>query len=374
MIRVLHIISGLGIGGAEAMLGQLVPMLQARGLPQHVVSLTGTGPVARRLEAARVPLTLLDLRRSAGRLSGLPRLAGTVMRFQPDVIQGWMYHGDLAATFAHWASGGWRNRRLMWGVRCSDMDLARHARLIRTEAWLSRWPDVIVANSSSGARVHLAHGYRPRRLEVIANGFDTERFRPDPLVRRDVRAGLGIGEEECVVVHVARVDPMKDHATLLRAVEGVPGLRLLLIGKGTDRLSPPANAIVLGRREDVPRLLPAADMVVSSSAFGEGFCNALGEGMCAGLAPVSTDVGDARVIVGETGSIVPPGDWLSLRRALLSLANLGPEGLRTAGLRARERIVAEFALARSVDRFAALYDPSQTYQKNETLADGVWQL
>lgn len=368
MTRVLHVISGLGVGGAETMLTQVVPLLQARGLAQHVISLTGAGPLADRLEAANVSLTFLDLRRAGGLAAALPRLSGTVRSFRPEVIQGWMYHGDFAATLAHWTSGGRRDRRLMWGVRCSDMDLARHARLIRTGAWLSGLPDVIVANSTAGARTHLAHGYRPRRLEVVPNGFDTDRFRPDPEVRSDVRAGLGIRADECVVVHVARVDPMKDHATLLRAVDGVPGLRLLLIGKDTEHMALPDNTIALGRREDVPRLLPAADIVVSSSAFGEGFCNALAEGMSAGLAPVSTDVGDARLIVGETGPIVPPGDWKALRGALLSLAGRGPDRLRAEGLRARDRIVAEFTLARAVDRFAALYSLPQGHAMSEALA------
>ena len=367
MTRVLHVISGLGIGGAENMLAQLVPMLQSRGFAQHVLSVTGAGPLAGLLEAANVPLTLVNMRYAGGLAAALPQLNGTVGRFRPEVIQGWMYHGDLVATLAHWTSGGRRSRRLMWGVRCSNMDLPRHARLIRTEAWLSGWPDVIVANSASGARTHLDHGYRPRRMEVIPNGVDTDRFRPLPAVRKEVRTHLDFADEDIVVVHVARVDPMKDHSGLLRAVDGVPGLRLLLIGKGTEQLLLPDNAIALGSRDDIPRLLPAADIAVSSSAFGEGFCNALAEGMSAGLAPVSTDVGDARLIVGDTGVIVPPGDWQALRRALQTLAERGPERLRSDGLRARERIIAEFAMSRAVDRFAALYSPPK-YELSEAPA------
>src|SRR5690606_18204571 len=136
--------------------------------------------------------------------------------------------------------------------------------LIRVGARLSGRPDVIVANSTAGVRAHLAHGYRPRRLEVIPNGIDTDRFRPDPAARADLRAALGLAPDARVAIHVARVDPMKDHASLLDAFRNLPEVALLLVGSGTQRLSLPPNAQALGRRDDVAALLSAADIIVSS--------------------------------------------------------------------------------------------------------------
>lgn len=366
MTRILHVISGLGVGGAETVLTQVAPALAARGLPQHVVSLTGVGPLAGRLQDAGIPLTLLDLRRSFGRAAALPRLLQAVRGFRPEVIQGWMYHGDLAATVAHWGCGARRRRRLMWGVRCSDMDLARHARLIRLGAWLSTRPDVIVANSTAGARTHLAHGYRPRRLEVIPNGVDTCRFRPDPARRRELRAVLGIPDGRRVAIHVARVDPMKDHPGLLAAFSALPDVTLLLVGAGTEALAVPANVRALGRRDDVPALLAAADIVVSSSAFGEGFSNAVAEGMSAGLVPVVTDVGDARTIVGDSGQVVAPRDAAGLCAAVRELGALPAGDLVLQGLRARARISAEFSIGGVVERFAALYRDQPVQAGEET--------
>jgi glycosyltransferase involved in cell wall biosynthesis len=353
--RILHIISGLGVGGAETVLTQLATALAARGMAQHVVSLSGTAPLAARLEAGGVPLMRLDLARPAGFAVALPRLVGLTRRFRPDVVQGWMYHGDIAATLVHWVTPGRRNRRLMWGVRCSDMDLDRHASLIRTEAVLSRSPDIIVANSAAGADAHLAHKYRPRRLEIVPNGIDTERFRPDAAQRDAQRVALGIPAGQRLAINVARVDPMKDHTGLIAAVRQLPDLPLLLVGAGTEALDLPANVRALGVRDDIPALLNAADIIVSGSAFGEGFSNALAEGMSAGLAPVATDVGDARLILGDTGPVVPPGAPSVMRDALAGLLALPDAAFAERGPAARARIVGEFGIDRMVDRFADLY-------------------
>ena len=355
MTRVLHVISGLGVGGAETVLTQLATTLATRGMAQYVVSLSGAAPLASRLEAGGVPLMRLDLARTTGLAVALPRLIGLARRFRPDVVQGWMYHGDIVATLIHWVAPGRRNRRLMWGVRCSDMDLDRHASLIRTEALLSRSPDIIVANSAAGADVHLAHKYHPRRLEIVPNGIDTERFRPDATQRDAQRVALGIPAGQRVAINVARVDPMKDHTGLIDAVRQMPDLLLLLVGAGTEALDLPANVRALGVRDDIPALLNAADIIVSASAFGEGFSNALAEGMSTGLVPVTTDVGDARLIAGEVATVVPPGCPNALREGLGALLDLSDDTFAERSAATRTRIVDEFGIKRMVDRFAALY-------------------
>ena len=139
-------------------------------------------------------------------------------RIEPNsIFQGWMYHGDLAALAAHLVTGGRSRRRLCWNIRASNMEDVRYANLIRICALFSRWPDVMVTNPEAGANFHTAHGYRPRRIVVIPNGIDTNKFCPDPITRSALRAELGLGDK-VVVVHVARIDPMKDHATFLEAM------------------------------------------------------------------------------------------------------------------------------------------------------------
>ncbi len=174
-------------------------------------------------------------------------------------------------------------------------------------------------------------------------------------MRAAVRGELGIADDAILLAHVARVDPMKDHESFFAAMAQLPDLRALLIGAGTENLPEASNILRLGRRADVARLLAASDIVVSSSAFGEGFSNALAEGMACGLPAVATDVGDAGAIVGDTGLIVPARDPLALAGALRTLAQEPAAARAERGRRARARIVENFAMARAVARFAELY-------------------
>jgi glycosyltransferase involved in cell wall biosynthesis len=190
---------------------------------------------------------------------------------------------------------------------------------------------------------------------VITNGIEVERFKLDGAARAALRLELGIAADAVVLAHVARVDPMKDHAGLRSALMQLPDVTALLIGRGTEQLPAAPNMHRLGRRDDVERLLAAADIVVSSSAFGEGFANVLAEGMACGLPAVATDVGDARAIVGDSGLIVPPRDPGALAAAIRTLADESAAVRSERGARARARIVENFAMNRAVGRFAELY-------------------
>jgi glycosyltransferase involved in cell wall biosynthesis len=151
---------------------------------------------------------------------------------------------------------------------------------------------------------------------------------------------------------VARVDPMKDHATFLAAMRRQPELRGFLIGLDTETLEVPVNVAALGPRADIAELLPAFDVIALSSAFGEGFPNALAEGMAAGLVPVATDVGDCRLMIGDTGFTAPAGDIEALAAALARAAQAARDG---GGMAARARILDRFALPRALDAFRDAY-------------------
>ncbi|MGE0734280.1 MAG: glycosyltransferase [Alphaproteobacteria bacterium] len=356
--RVLHVITGLGTGGAETVLRAMASDAHRKGREVAVVSLLPGGDNAHRLRVDGVETYDLGMTAGLPSLRALVRLARIIRRFRPATIQSWMYHADLAALLGVVASGRRRRTRLYWGIRCSDMNLTRYSRIlawtVRTCARWSTAPDAVVANSHAGVRVHRRLGYTPREWIVIHNGVDTAAFAPDAAARAAARLELGIADDRVVAITVARVDPMKNYDAIVELLRARPDLLGIAVGRGTEGLPTLENLIRLGRRDDVARLLNAADIFVSTSAFGEGFSNVVAEAMACGLPVVATDVGDAAIQLGAAGRIVPPLDAVALRDSVVALA-ADAAGRRELGAAARARIVALFSQERCFAAFDALH-------------------
>jgi glycosyltransferase involved in cell wall biosynthesis len=358
--KIVYVTAGLRGGGAEAMLARLATARPAVADEIAIVTLLPAEAHMARLRAAGVEVIELRFDQPGGIAAGLLKLARLIGERRPDIVQGWMYHGDLAALVALVLSGRRRHTRLVWSIRCTAIDWRGYGVglwfVVKACALLSGWPDVVTANSVAGLKSHLALGYRPRRAEVVANGIDIDEFRPDAAARRVVRTELGIADGAIVLAHVARVDAMKDHGSFLAAMVALPDLSAVLVGAGTENLPAPRNVLRLGRRHDVARLFAAADFVVSSSRFGEGFSNVLAEGMACGLPAVATNVGDAKLIVGDTGLVVPPERPDALAAAIGTLAAESATARAERGSRARARIVENFAMPCAVQRYVDLYE------------------
>jgi glycosyltransferase involved in cell wall biosynthesis len=271
----------------------------------------------------------------------------------------WMYHADLLGTLAAPLSG---SPPVVWCLRCSKLDLARHPRLTRWTiaalARLSRQPAAVAHNSRVGRKAHADFGYRPRRWAYLPNGFDLDEWRPDEADRVVVRRELGFANGHNVVGLVARIDPEKDHATFLTAAANVvavhPDARFVLIGRGTDTLKIPdalhQRMAVLGERRDIQRLLRGLDIATLCS-LSEGLPNAVGEAMATALPCIVTDVGDAAEIVGETGLVIPPRDPSALASAIVTMIEEGDVARTKRGHAARSRIAANW----SINKIARLY-------------------
>lgn len=367
MIRIVQVVSDLEAGGAEVMLAKLVGGMDRSRFTNIVVSLTDRGQLGEQIESSGVAVHALGMKRGQPDLLALPRLIRLLRSIKPTIVQSWLYHADLLSTMAMKFS---RLPILVWNVRCSDMDLRHYPPLTRwVQRVLAQWsatPAAVIVNSESGKRQHEALGYHPRRWEVIPNGFDTQRFRPNVSVRLPFRQEWKVPQDAVIVALVARVDPMKDHATFLHAAQQVANAKsnvyFLLVGKGTQTL---ASAVatrgltdrvrLLGYRSNIECLLPGIDVFCLSSAFGEGFPNVLGEAMACGIPCVSTDVGDARRIIADTGLIVPARHPASLAHAIVDLIDRGPAACERLGHAARKRIEAEYSLPKIVDRYSTLY-------------------
>jgi glycosyltransferase involved in cell wall biosynthesis len=372
MIRVAHVITGLGVGGAEMMLVKLLEGIDRSEFTNTVITLSSDHALASRVTAGGTPVIGLDVPKSVtGGLGALPRAIRALRSFQPDVIQTWLYHADLLGGIAGRVVGV----PVLWNVQTSTIEPggrgARTRRVARVCGAISKIvPLRIVSCSRAAIEAHAPFHYAVDRFVVIPNGTDLTAFRPDPEARASVRAELGLRDDEKVLGMFARRHPQKDHETLIEAMRlllhDAPASRLVLCGLGLEpenesmtelfvRAGIESRVIRLGVRMDVARIMNALDLHVLSSAFGEGFPNVLGEAMACGVPCVATDVGDSRMIVGEAGRVVPPKDPSALAAAATELLTLSPDDFQALREKARARVVREFALAGSITRYENLY-------------------
>ena len=365
-INVVHVITDLDVGGAEMALLRLLSTAPSGPTRHHVVSLKSNGRLESEIRALGIPVTTLDLDDTRGIGRALARLGRLFKTERPDVVVTWLYHADLLGTLANLLTV---RTRLIWNIRCADMDLSRYSALTRALprilARLSRRPDVIIANSNAGRTAHEAYGYRARSWKVIPNGFDTVKFRPDAQARQRIRADLGVEATTPLVGLVARVDPMKDHGTFFAAaakvIDAMPSVRFLLVGRGTDSAeihhliaaprAPKDKFLLLGERLDIPDILAALDLGISSSKT-EGFSNTIAESMASGVPCVVTDVGDSAIIVGNTGRVVPKASPDQLAQAMIDVLTLPTDQQTALGEAARERIIRHYALETTNQRYA----------------------
>jgi glycosyltransferase involved in cell wall biosynthesis len=368
MARIMHVITGLHTGGAEMMLWKLLSLSHAHH-SQAVVSLMDEGTIGARIAGLNVPVYSLGLRAAAPSPVRALSIRSLTHLFNPDLILGWMYHGNLMASFAGLVSPG--KPPVLWGIRHALDDLALRRRpVVKLGAFFSRQPAAIIYNSAIGAQQHAAFGFHTAQQVVIPNGFDCQSFHPDPASRREVRKELALEEDATLIGLVARYHPMKDHAGFLRAAALVarehPSARFALIGRGT-REQPALQALVaefgledrvflLGERPDMPRITAALDIACSGSAWGEGFSNAIGEAMACGVPCVVTEVGDSPYLVGQTGLCVPPSQPEALARAICQLISAGPEYRQQLGAAARRRVEDNFSLPAVVCRFEKVFE------------------
>jgi len=371
-IRVLHIISGLGSGGAEWMLYRLLRASDDGRNLQHVVSLTDTEPMGCRIRDLGVRVDALRLSPEHPNPLGLFRLASHIRRFRPDVIQTWMYHADLAGGVAAKFAG---RVPVVWGIHHTTFSSSdakpRTLRVVKLCALLSkRLPNRIVCCSEATMRSHIDLGYDRSRMQVIPNGFDLELFKPDTSARHSVRRELGLPDNVLLIGMVARYHPQKDHRNFIVAAsliaDVLPTSHFVLCGSGVEPDNKPLMDLIassgignrthlLGARNDTPRLYAALDIYVSPASHGEAFPLVVGEAMACGVPCVVTDVGDSSIIVDDTGVVVPPRNPSALAGGWRQLLTMDAKERRKLGERARRRIQDNYEIHEVERRFSEVY-------------------
>ena len=351
----------------------LFKLLSNRPQGARVISLMGDGALGARIRAVGVPVFSLGMSRGGmPTLASLRYLREIVRRESPDIAQGWMYHGNLAASLAGWLFGS--GMPVVWNVRQTLYDLQHERRftrwVIRANALLSSRANAIVYNSRTSAAQHEAFGFDASRTNIIPNGFDTDAFRPDAAARAAVRRELKLDDNAILVGLIGRYHPMKDHRNFLHAAsllsKKAPLAHFLLVGQDVDKQNAPLVTTIeelmltdkvslLGERTDIAQLNASLDILCSAS-WAEGFANVIGEAMSCSVPCVVTDVGDSAWIVGQGGVAVPPRSPEALASALAALCGMKAEQRRAIGDKGRRRVIEKFSLAAISSRYQDLYD------------------
>lgn len=371
MTRVAHLITDLDTGGAEVMLCRLLEGVDRSRFTSDVVSMTGIGPVGRSIQALGIRVWSLGMRRGVPNPSGLARMARYLSRYRPAILQCWMYHSNLLGSLAATLAGV--GTAVVWGLHHSSLESDKWLTRITARACglISAWsPTRIVCCSDATRRYHGEMGYCRGKSVVIENGFDTDRYRPDPAAAGRLAKELGLDHDVAFIALVGRFHPQKDHRTFIDAASCVIAqyrrVHAVLCGDGVVPESRILASWVagtpfgshfhlLGRRDDVSDIL-AASIVVVSAASGEAFPMVIGEAMSCGSPCVVTDVGDSARLVADTGVIVPPRNPEALATGILKVLAMSEEERTSRGRRARERICQNFAIDHIVQRYQNLYD------------------
>ena len=373
-MKALHIITSLNDGGAEALLYKM--LTSKSGSFKHVViSLMDAGKYGLLLEKAGIDVHYLNM--SQGKLGIFTsfKIFGLVKKYKPDVVQTWMFHSDLlGGVFSRLA--GVKN--VVWGVH--------HTTLVRGEskystilisklnALLSMFiPNKIIYCAQKSREVQESIGFSSSKGVVVNNGYDISKFTRNDQLGYAFKNELDISDN-FLIGNVARYNPQKDHKNLLLALKKVKDKsnqkwNCILVGANLDEansellglvheLGLADNVRLVGRRNDIPAIMNAIDLFVLSSAFGEAFPNVLNEAMACGTPCATTDIGDASLIVGDTGWSVPTHSPNALAVAIIRAMDekqLNGSAWENRRSLSRERIVGNFSLEKMIAKYELVW-------------------
>lgn len=378
---ILQLLHGMSVGGAEVLAARLARRLQGRyrfvfGCLDHV------GELGEELIAEGFPVVVLN--RGEGFDWGCTRRLRTLIRDERvDLIHAHQYTPFSYSLLSRFPF--MRRPVLFTEHGRFHPDFPRRKRILFNRAMLRKRDRVIAVGEAVRQALIDNEGIPGRRVEVIYNGINLDRFEAlDDEQRNATRQELGLRDEDFVAVIVGRLDYLKDHLTAVRTAErmskSVDRFRLLFVGEGPERPKIEAaiaerglqdTVTLLGTRHDVPQLFNASDVCLLTS-ISEGIPLTLIEGMAAGLPVVSTDVGGVAEVVlnHETGLLSPAKDDTSLAGHLQLLAK-SPELGKQLGAAGRQRAHDVFAESTMHDQYCRHFDEmaaGQTARSNVAAA------
>jgi len=371
-LRVLFLTRSLDYGGCERQLVVLAKALRSCQYSFAVSTFYSGGSLRKELATADVVTISLDKSSRWDVLGFVLRLIQLLYRVRPQILHTYLGTANILGALVQPL---FPSMKVVWGVRSSNMDLARYGwvdrMLYQIERSLAKAVDLIVSNSEAGARYAVMQGFPAEKVVVVPNGIDTQRFVPNRAIGMPMRKAWAISEEVTLIGLIGRLDPMKGHPLFLESaallIKEWPEVHFLCVGDGPADycryLRETAGRFGITDRvhwvesvRQVEQVYCACDIVTSCSIYGEGFSNVIGEAMACGVPCVATDVGDAKEIVGMSGVIVPPGQPQELCDAwgrLLGMERSQRDSMATA---ARARIVDRYSVDKLLTTTVELFE------------------
>ncbi len=366
--KIVHIITGLNTGGAEMMLFKVLSANTEEYYSSVVISLTDIGAVGQKIVNLGVPVCSLDMKRRSPSLYSLYLLIKILRKECPDLIQTWMFHADLIGLLAAKLTGC---RKIIWGIRCSDLKHSfATSFIVKLCALLSGFPDKVIFNSMAGRKYHLEYwGYKPRSHVVIQNGFDLELFKKNPESKFRLCRNFNLDDKAFIVGGAGRFDISKDYQTFLSVVKEVhqqePKIRFIICGKGVsvknsyfreliDLYALQDVIFLLDENKNMPEYMSSLDLFLLTS-ISEGFPNVIGEAMACATPCVVTNSGDSAFLVGETGFVYPVKDFKGLADGIIKFYRMSQKKRDEYGMRSRQRIVDNFSMDTVNRQYQELY-------------------
>ena len=364
-----HIIRGLNRGGAEAVLTRLVTSDNSN--THEVIVFKDMGVYGEKLMELGVTVYPLKITNAVSGIKALPVLYAYIKKTKPDVVQTWMFHADLVGGIVARLAG---IKNIFWGVRAASVKLlpTKTRVIVRLCSFISCIvPNKIICCGLKAEQVMSDNLYCKNKLSVIYNGYDINKFTNDGAVVDRGTLSPKINKNDYLVAFVARYDVHKDIPNLLSAltiaVESGIKIKCLFVGEGLDQsnielsesidyIGLSSDIVLLGCRNDIPELMRTVDISLLSSV-SEAFPNVLAESMACATPCVTTDVGDARGIVGETGWIVPHSNHKALASAIIeAVSELQNEKTwKKRKKMCRDRIVDNFSLDKMVNNYVEMW-------------------
>lgn len=372
-IYVVHIITSLSSDGPGTMLYRLLTHTNRRHFFPVVISLDTENALTRKIRSHGIPVHCLNMVNSLSSGWHILRLVRLLRELTPDIIQGWMYHGNLAASIANMALSN--HYPVIWNIRQSLYSLEPESIpmqwAIRLSAKRSGKPNRILYNSYLSAEQHANFGFDESKTQVIANGIDTRAFVPNRYSGNPIKEKLGIPADAFTIGMVAHYHPMKNHALFLEAANLLgkhrQDVHFLLAGRHVNQTNLEfahflnkhphlENQLhLLDECDDIPAIMNALDVFTLTSSHSEGFSNVIGEAMSCGIPCIATDIGDIPRIIGNTGQILTEATPSQLAFIWLEWINAGMTWRAEQGQRAAQRIRRYYDIRDVTTQYQELY-------------------